>query len=171
MEAEGAFFNTSDFVLQKQKLGQRSYGTVFIAKNVQDKQEYAAKVLNMEQGFDGHEQLLFLRESLILHMLDHPAIVKFIGINIQSFSDPKLLQPTIITEYLCNGSLKANLNKEKKSQSNLKWTPTKKYINLLGISDAHRDLKPDNILVDSNFYPRVCDFGLSKCFPNSLTNQ
>ncbi|KAK8838287.1 hypothetical protein M9Y10_035710 [Tritrichomonas musculus] len=52
------------------------------------------------------------------------------------------------------------------------WSPTKKYIYLLGISDAmrflhksgilHRDLKPQNILVD---------FGLSKCFANSLTNS
>ena len=59
------------------------------------------------------------------------------------------------------------------------WSPTKKYICLLGISDAmrflhkcgiiHRDLKPQNILVDSNFYPKVCDCGLSRCF--SMTGQ
>ena len=73
------------------------------------------------------------------------------------------------------------LNKEKQSLSDSNWTPTKKYICLLGITDAmrylhlqgiiHRDLKPENILVDENYYPHICDFGLSKCFSNSLTNS
>lgn len=70
---------------------------------------------------------------------------------------------------------------KKKSISDDNWSPTKKYISLLGISDAmrylhkvgviHRDLKPQNILMDSDYYPRVCDFGLSRCFENSLTNS
>lgn len=74
------------------------------------------------------------------------------------------------TEYLKNGSLKKILDKEKLSTADLNWTPTKKYICLLGICDAmrylhenqiiHRDLKPQNILIDSDYYPRVCD---SRC--------
>lgn len=181
MEAEGVFFNSNDYKIQSKKLGEGSYGTVYVAENTTSKQKYAAKIINVENGFDGYEQMLFLRESLILHKLDHPSIVKFMGINFQSFRDPKLLEPTIITEYLPHGSLRDNLNKEKNSLSDLEWTVTKKYINLLGISDAlrylhengivHRDLKPENILIDSDYYPRVCDFGLSKCFPNTLTNS
>lgn len=181
MEAEEAFFNTSDYKLGK-KIGEGTFGTVYIAKNVESKKKYAAKLVNIEQNvFDGREQMLFLRESLILHKLDHPSIVKFIGINFKSFSDDEKLQPTIITEYLRQESLRDILNKERENESEREWSLTKKYINLLGISDAmrylheegivHRDLKPENILVDSNFYPRVCDFGLSKCFPESLTKS
>ena len=125
--------------------------------------------------------MLFLRESEILHKLSHPSIVKFCGINFQSFKDQSILSPTIITEYLPNGSLKEILNKENNSLADKDWGSTKKYICLLGITDAmrylhkhgilHRDLKPENILIDANYYPRICDFGLSKCFSEILTKS
>ena len=152
-----------------------------LVENTIDHQQYAAKIINTISGFDGREQMLFLRESLLLHKLDHPSIVKFIGINFKSLKDSDEFKPTIITEYLPHGSLKNNLDKERRSLADPDWNPTKKYITLLGISDAmrylhahgivHRDLKPDNVLTDSNYYPRVCDFGLSRCFPVSLTNS
>lgn len=58
--------------------------------------------------------MIFLRESFILMIFDHPAIVKFYGINIHSFDNPNYLNPTILTEYYANGSLKEILDKEKK---------------------------------------------------------
>ena len=181
MNIEDVFFDTIDYELEPTKLGKGSYGTVYVVENLKNNEKYAAKIFDIDNGFDGHDQMLFLRESLILHKLDHPSIVKFIGINFKSFSDPNKFEPTIITEFLPNGSLKDNLNKERSSLSNPNWTPTKKYINMLGIVHAmrylheqgiaHRDLKPENILVDSNFYPRVCDFGLSKAFSKTLSKS
>ena len=97
------------------------------------------------------------------------------------FTDPGKLQPTIITKYLPNGSLKDNLIKQQQSTADPNWTPTKRYITLLGISDAmrylhehdviHRDLKPENILTCENYYPRICNFGLSRCFPGVTTRS
>lgn len=181
MEVENAFFNTSDYNLQHKVLGKGTYGKVYLAERISDHEEFAAKVINVGSEFDGHEQMLFLRESFIMQKLNHAAIVKFIGINFRSFSDQQYLQPTIITEYLRHGSLKDILLKEKSSLSNKEWTATKKYINLLGISDAlrylhehgiaHRDLKPENILLDDDYYPRVCDFGFSKYCTKSLTKS
>lgn len=91
--------------------------------------------------------------------------------------DPSKLEPTLLTEYLCNGSLKEVLDKERRCIADSNWNPTKKCICLIGIADAmrclhehgilHSDLKPANILIGSNHYPRVCDFGLSRCLSSA----
>lgn len=107
------FFDTNNYKPTKTKLGEGSFGKVYVVKNVNDGIKYAAKILTTNGMFNGHDQMTFLRESLILYKLDHPAIVKFHGIYFHSFDDPKLLEPTILTEYLSNGSLKEILDKEK----------------------------------------------------------
>lgn len=181
MDLEGAFFDTSQFELTSKKLGQGQFGKVYVVESTNDGSQYAAKIIMNDGEFNGHNQMLLLRETVILYKMKHPAIVKFYGINFHSFDNPDKLEPTIITEYLPHGSLKNMLNNEKKSRADFDWTPTKKYIALLGIADAmrylhkhgisHRDLKPENVLLDSDYYPRVCDFGLSKCFSKELTKS
>ena len=179
---EGVFFDTNDFELNqsaKNILGKGSFGTVYVILRKNDNQQFAIKIINTSENFNGREQMLFMRESLILHNLSHNAIVKFIGINFQSFENPNVFEPSIITEYLPKGSLEKILKQEHLNNTNAKWTPTQKYITLLGIVHAmkylhkkgiiHRDLKPENILVDDDLNPKLCDFGLSRCFPHSLT--
>lgn len=181
MEFVDIFFDTSEFKKTNKKLGEGAFGQVFVVKNLKDGKQFAAKIINNESLVSPTGQLLLIRESSILQQLDHPSIVKFYGINFHSFDDPQFLKPTILTEYLVNGSLKEILKKEQSGLLDSKWSPTKKYIILLGISDAmrylhskgilHRDLKPENILIDDDYYPRVCDFGLSKCFSKSLSKS
>lgn len=181
MDFEGAFFDTTKFEPSNKKLGEGKFGKVYLVKNNEDDVAYAAKIINPNGMFSGKDQLMFLREAQILHKLRHPAIVKFYGINFHSFIDSDKLEPTILTEYVSNGSLKDILDKAKSGNADHNWTATKKYICLLGISDAmrylheqgviHRDLKPQNILIDDNFFPRVSDFGLSRCFSQSLSTS
>lgn len=181
MVFKGVFFDHKDFTLTDQKIGKGSFGTVYIAENNSNHNQYAAKVIKVKDEIDGNDQVLIMRESTILSRLKHPSIVKFLGVNFRSLKDPSKFQPTIITEYLPNKSLKIILDKEKQSIADPDWSPSKKYICLLGVADAmrylhdhgilHRDLKPENILMDENYYPRVCDFGLSRCFPGSLNQS
>lgn len=89
MDFEGAFFNTNDFELTGKELGKGSFGRVYLVKKLSDNTNYAVKIIKTENGFNGHEQMLFMRESLILHKLHHPSIIKFIGINLQSFETQK----------------------------------------------------------------------------------
>lgn len=178
MDFEGAFFDTEDYQLTDTLLGEGSYGKVYVVISLKDNAQYAAKIINSKNLTKGSQQMMLIRESGILHRLNHPAVVKFIGINFHSFNDTYQLEPTIITEYLKNGSLRKVIDDSAK-KTNKNWNATKKYICLLGIADAmrylheqgviHRDLKPENVLIDADYYPRVCDFGLSKCFIHGLT--
>ena len=117
MEIENIFFNISDYEFQPQEIGNGSFSKVYLVRNNKDNQQYAAKVINVGKNFDGNEQKMFLRESLILSKLNHHSIVKFFGINFNSFENQNILQPTIITEYLANGSLRDILNKAISSTS------------------------------------------------------
>lgn len=181
MDYEDAFFDTKHFNLTKQKLGEGAFGRVFVVERVNDKTKFAAKMIDPKGMLNGIDQLRFLRESQILNKLKHPAIVKFYGINFHSFEDNSKLEPTILTEFVINGSLKSVLEKERQNKCDKRWNATAKYICLLGIVDAmrylhanriiHRDLKSLNVLMDEDFHPRVCDFGISRCFSQELSNS
>lgn len=78
MDLEGIFFNTKDYELSDKEIGKGAFGTVYIVTNKKNPKF-------LEDGFDGYEQKILLRESLILHKMKHPFIVKYAGINFRSF--------------------------------------------------------------------------------------
>lgn len=112
------------FELTQTKLGEGDYGPVYIANNLKDNQKYAVKIINLPEPFNGHQQMLLMKETINAQKSKHPLIANFYGINYQSLLDPSKLNPTIITEYLPNGSLKSIFNNE----SQIDLTPTKKCI-------------------------------------------
>ena len=169
---ENPFFNASDYEIQYDGNDKKESDTIYIVKKVDNNEKYIAKSINIKNNFDGDEQMSFLYKSLIFHKLRHPAIANLIGINFKSLVNPSLFKPTFITEYFSNGSIEDIINKNSHSLQMEKLTFTKKYINLLGISDAiqylhnqgitHLNLKPKNILFDSNYYPRISNFYFSR---------
>lgn len=177
MDFEGIFFNTSDYELTSQNLGEGALGTLFIVEKIKDKSKYTAKIINSQKVFTGDDQMRLMRQSVILQKLNHPAITKFYGINFHSFNDQTLLQPTILTEFLPQGSIQQIFDKLRQNQAINEWNGTKKMICLLGISSAmkclhqksifNHFLKPNNVLIDEKFYPRISDF----YYPHSFSKN
>ena len=110
MNFKGVFFEIDDFELTGKLLGEGTFGKVYVVKRIgisdledsktqELNKEYAAKIIKVDPklGFKADEQMNLMRESTILQSITHPSIVKFIGINFQSFTDPSKLEPTIIT--------------------------------------------------------------------------
>lgn len=91
-----------------------------------------------------------------------------IFININPERNPK---PIIITEYIKNGSLEGLLEKERSNVTIPFLNDTMRLIIIYGIASAmsylhsediiYRDLKPSNILLDENYFPKLSDFSKS----------
>jgi serine/threonine protein kinase len=109
---------------------------------------------------DKRERLvqMFEKEVSILRMMDHSRVVKFLG----ACMDP----PCIVTEFVECGSLRDRLSKVSISNN---WPVVlkiatgiaegMKYVHSLGV--CHKDINPNNILVDSNWEVYITDFGIA----------
>lgn len=136
-----------------EKLGQGSYGTVYLGKN--SIQNVALKKITEEDCLSSST----IREIGILRELDHPNIIKILDIMVKRNSI------YIIMEVLPT-TLKKVLENQRLSLYNLKHI-------LKGILSGldylhshnilHRDIKPENILINKTEI-KLIDFGLSKPF-------
>ncbi|OHT08500.1 hypothetical protein TRFO_22911 [Tritrichomonas foetus] len=170
----GDFICDLNTFIVKDTIGEGSYGRVLKIEHKISKQLYACKVTKNKLESE-KEQQQYYNEIEILMGAVYPSILNLVGINMCDFDGNSF--PVIITEYFENGSLDITLKQERKGLSPKLWNTTKRYINIIGIAlgmrflhskgIVHRDLKSDNVLLDENYYPRICDFGLSRISSNS----
>lgn len=159
-----------------EKLREGGFATVYIAKEKSTDNIYAAKVINAK-GKKMADDKMIMREIEILSEIQGPGIVPFRGISTTNFDSEEY--PTIFTKYMKNGSLGEIIRQEKINKSPVDWNNTAKMINIYGICVAmsflhknniiHKDLKPDNVLLDEKYYPYISDFGMA-IFMNGKTN-
>ena len=105
-------------------------------------------------------------EKKFLSLLHHPFLVNMIC----SFQDNDNLY--LVMELLLGGDLRYHINKKtvynrKKDESQLKFIAGCTLIGLNYIHEnkiIHKDIKPENLVYDSNGYIRITDFGISKFY-------
>ncbi|XP_073223623.1 rust resistance kinase Lr10-like isoform X2 [Cicer arietinum] len=144
------------------KLGQGAYGNVYKG-NISKEFIVAVKILNVSLG-NGQD---FLNEVGTMGRIHHVNIVRLIGFCADGF------KRALIYEFLPNGSLQKFINSPENKKNFLGWK--KLHEVALGIAKGieylhqgcdqrilHFDIKPQNVLLDHNFIPKICDFGLAK---------
>ncbi|KAK6118991.1 hypothetical protein DH2020_047277 [Rehmannia glutinosa] len=145
-----------------EKLGEGGYGIVYKGK-LSNEINVAVKVLNNSTG-NGEE---FVNEVGTIGRIDHANVVRLVGFCAEGF------RRALVYEFLPNDSLEKSIFQSGSKANSLGWEKLQDIA--LGIAKGieylhqgcdqqilHFDIKPHNILLDHNFNPKICDFGLAK---------
>ncbi|XP_062187733.1 cysteine-rich receptor-like protein kinase 6 isoform X2 [Phragmites australis] len=154
----------TDNFAESNRLGEGGFGAVY--KGVlPDGQEIAVKRLSQSSG-QGIQELK--NELVLVAKLQHKNLVRLVGVCLQEHE--KLL----VYEYMPNRSIDTILFDHEKSKE-LDWRKRFKIINGIArglqylhedsqLMIIHRDLKASNVLLDSDYTPKIADFGLARLF-------
>lgn len=147
----------------KEKLGEGGYGRVYKGR-LQDGRLVAVKVLDKSNS----ESQDFINEVATIGRIHHVNIINLFGFCLEGSKQ------ALVYEYMPNGSLGDMLSKRGASLS----LGMEKLLEIAvgiahGITYLHRgcesrilhlDIKPQNILLDQDFTPKISDFGLAKVY-------
>ncbi|PIA26224.1 hypothetical protein AQUCO_09600046v1 [Aquilegia coerulea] len=142
-------------------LGSGGYGIVYKGE-FPNGEQVAVKILNNDPNKRVNQQ--FMAEVSTIGRTYHINLVRLYGFCF----DPNMI--ALVYEYMENGSLDNFLFKERET---IKWEELHKIAvgTAKGIAYLHEecekriihyDIKPENVLLDANFSPKVADFGLAK---------
>ncbi|XP_022879645.1 probable LRR receptor-like serine/threonine-protein kinase At1g07650 isoform X3 [Olea europaea var. sylvestris] len=145
------------------KIGEGGFGSVYKGILL-DGSVIAVKQLSSKSKQGNRE---FVNEIGMISGLQHPNLVKLYGCCIEGS------HLVLVYEYMENNSLARALYGPEERQLKMDW-PTRQRI-CIGIARGlaflheestlkivHRDIKPNNILLDKDLNPRISDFGLAK---------
>uniref|UniRef100_I1NJR2 Protein kinase domain-containing protein n=1 Tax=Oryza glaberrima TaxID=4538 RepID=I1NJR2_ORYGL len=148
----------------KVKLGQGGFGSVYRGE-LPNGVPVAVKLLENSEG-EGDE---FINEVATIGRIHHANIVRLLGFCSEG------TRRALIYEYMPNDSLEKYIFSHDSNTSQKLLVPNKMLDIALGIARGmeylhqgcnqrilHFDIKPNNILLDYNFSPKISDFGLAK---------
>ncbi|XP_033761798.1 cyclin-dependent-like kinase 5 [Pecten maximus] len=144
-----------------EKIGEGTYGTVFKAKNRETHEVVALKRVRLDDDDEGVPSSA-LREICLLKELKHKNIVRLHDV---LHSEKKL---TLVFEY-CDQDLKKYFD-SCNGEIDQDTVQSFLYQLLRGLAFCHsnnvlhRDLKPQNLLINKNGELKLADFGLARAF-------
>src|SRR3990172_1325429 len=150
------------------EIGRGGMGVVYSARDLKLKRRVAIKVLPPEVAFRGEIRTRFLREAETAARLSHPNIVP-----INAVGEAESLV-YFVMGYVDGESLAARLRRRERLPPEEVRRIMKETADALGLAHAmsviHRDVKPDNILLEgTRRRVVVTDFGIAKALSDSGT--
>ncbi len=140
--------------------GRGSFATVYVARDTKDNRIYAVKVMHIELSNDGDLLARFQREAHILLNLSDPHIVRIVD-----YGEDNNMH-FIVMDYIDGQNLKYHTL----THGPLEPSRALSYAQQIaeGLDTAykhgvvHRDIKPQNILINTRGVVKITDFGLAR---------
>jgi mitogen-activated protein kinase kinase kinase len=167
-------------IVRGQLIGKGTYGRVYLGMNTNKGELLAIKHVEVSRAAAGQDKDKMKelvssldREIETMQHLDHPNIVQYLGCERKEYSI------SIFLEYISGGSIGSCLRKHGKFEESVVRSLTRQTLDGLSYLHAqgilHRDLKADNILLDTDGTCKISDFGISKrsdnIYGNDITNS
>ncbi|KAE8211050.1 hypothetical protein CF327_g5158 [Tilletia walkeri] len=147
-----------------EKVGEGTYASVFLAKNVHSNERVAIKMIKVVSNADGMD-MTALREVKFLKELQHPNVIRMLDVFASGAINPSL---NLVLEFL-DTNLEALI---KDRDLTIAPADIKGWMVMIlrGLEYCHRsyclhrDLKPNNLLVSPTGELKIADFGLAREF-------
>jgi serine/threonine protein kinase len=165
-EAEHLFGSQYEIMENNSLLGEGTYGKVYKACSIRTGETVALKQMKLDMQEDGVPSTA-IREIALLKELSHSNVVRLLDV----FCKPDKL--VLVFEFLEN-----DLKKYMKSMNGRLVPSTVKklaYQLCRGVEFCHanriihRDIKPQNLLIDTRMRLKIADFGLARAFTVPVT--
>ncbi|MGN6587893.1 MAG: protein kinase domain-containing protein [Solirubrobacterales bacterium] len=142
------------------KLGSGGMSTVYLARDTTLDRSVAVKVMHREMSEQADQLQRFRQEARAVAKLSHPNVVAVIDAGEDSG------HPYIVFEYVEGETLKQRINRVGALDAQEALAYAIEIARGLAVAHArnmvHRDIKPQNVLIDSEGRAKLTDFGISR---------
>jgi serine/threonine protein kinase len=143
-----------------EELGKGGMGKVYRVEDTKAKEEVALKLIKPEIAADKKTIERFRKELTTARKIAHRNVCRMFDLGEEKE------QHYITMEYICGGDLKKFIRRAKRLDPRTAISIAKQICDGLeeahSLGIAHRDLKPNNIMIDDNGNAKIMDFGIAR---------
>lgn len=150
-------------------LGEGGTANVYLAEDIILQRQVAVKMLRLDLQKDHQTLARFEREALATSELSHPNIVSVLDVSVTNG------QPYMVMEYIDGPDLKTYIQKHSPLPLPEVIQIMDQVLSAITLAHQHnvihRDLKPQNILMDKRGNIKIADFGIAVALNQSSVTQ